>query len=198
MKLPRFKQTALSICLSAAVLSLTACGDPEPSASSEISQLLYNFEENALTGNASERNIKTSLVSGDGVTEGSRAIKLHFDSRHEYSAPDLEPLKPSNFLALGNMNIAFDGRNTGEESVQLYVKITDINGQVQNRSISIPARSGNTYYIDLSGEQISTDSGLRADPAAWSSNKYRIPYMTGQKLLDLSDIKQLSFFISII
>lgn len=196
MKLRVFDQSILTISIVCVILSLTACNKSTAPNDTKDTRLLYSFEETSLTADATKKDIETSIVSDDGVTQGSQAIKLYFDSEHEYSALDLEPLIPWNFSELGNMNIAFDSTNAGIESVQLYVRITDKHGQVQNRSISIPAGSSHTYYIDLSGDQISIDSGLRAGPAAWVSDELRMPYMTGQRLLDLSGIKQLSFFIS--
>lgn len=196
MKLRTFKQSILTISVLSAILGVSACGQSASTSTSKDTHLLYSFEEDSLNADVSKRDIEISIVNEKGVTDGKKAIKLNFDSQHEYSALDLKPTSPWNFLELGDMNIAFDSTNTGAESVQLYVRITDKHGQVQNRSISIPAQSSHTYYIDLSGEQISTDSGLRADPAAWNSSEFRMPFMTGQKLLDLSGIKQLSFFIS--
>lgn len=196
MMLRTFKKSILTISVVSAILSLTACSQSTSSAHVQDSHLLYSFEEPSLSADAAKRNIEVSIVTDDGVTQGKNAVKLHFNSEHEYSALDLTPKTPWNFTSLGNMNIAFDSKNTGKESVQLYVRITDKHGQQQNRSVSIPAGNSHTYYVDLSGEQISIDSGLRADPAAWQSDEFRMPYMTGKKLLDLTAIKQISFFIS--
>jgi agarase len=166
------------------------------SATSVTNQIvLADFEDKQNTELFRLENIATEYVEGDGVTSGKQALRLNFDSSAEYSTLFLEPDSPWDFSALGDMNIAFDATNTSDVSVHLYVRIS---GQYQNqtRSISVPAHSSRTYYADLSGAQITLDSGLRADPPAWSSNEARMPYMNGQRLLKTNNIKALSFHVS--
>ncbi|WP_233267400.1 beta-galactosidase [Paraglaciecola sp. L3A3] len=163
---------------------------------SEIKQqVLADFEETKLSAALKQENLTATLVQGTGTTHGEQAIKLAFDSSFEYSTLFVQPEQPWDFSDLGDMNIAFDATNTSDVSVQLYFRVND-KYQSQLRSISIPANSSATYYADLSGPQISLDSGLRADPPAWPSDEFRMPYMNGVKLLDIKHIKQLSFYTS--
>tara|TARA_R110000744_G_scaffold175333_14_gene294074 strand:- start:2494 stop:4851 length:2358 start_codon:yes stop_codon:yes gene_type:complete len=159
-------------------------------------QVLIDFESTDVPPWIEKRNIDYALTSDNGVTQGRQALKLMFHSSFEYSALDLKPDPYWDWSHFGPMNVAFDVTNTSDVSVQLYLRVHDHNNSSHNRSISIPAGSSATYYADLSGEQLETDSGLRAAPPAWQSYEFRMPYMTGNKLLDLTGITQMSLFIS--
>lgn len=208
------KKSRISIVLSAVIassmmasaISVTGCShnaSDAKSTSSGVSQagseqeiLLEDFENASLPSTYQKRDIEVNLTKTDGVTQGKQAAKLLFDSSVEDSVLEITPETPWDFTSLGNMNLAFDATNTSDVSVQLYVRVKDKNYQSQLRSMIIPANSSETYYIDLSGEQISRDSGLRADPPAWPSDDFRMPYMNGEKLLDLSGITTANFYIS--
>lgn len=192
------------LLLSLLTAGLSACNNDvssnsaKPSASNQQNNelvMLADFEEASLPSWIQRDHIQAQITKAAGITSGNQAIELIFDSSSEYSTLSLQPAKPWDFSVLGDMNLAFDATNTSDVSVHLYLRVNDTH-QMQTRSISIPAHSSATYYADLSGPQISLDSGLRADPPAWSSDEFRMPYMTGNKLLDTSEIKEVSFYIS--
>ncbi|MDU0356074.1 beta-galactosidase [Paraglaciecola aquimarina] len=185
--------TGLGACNTSTPVANSPSETPPQQGSKQI--VLADFEEAKLPSLVRQEFINATLTKDTGVTSGKQAIHLAFDSSHEYSTLFLQPEQPWNFSELGDMNLAFDVTNSSDVSVHLYLRVNS-KQQNQTRSISIPANSSATYYADLSGQQISVDSGLRADPPAWQSAEHRMPYMNGNRLLDTKAISQISFYIS--
>lgn len=135
------------------------------------------------------------------------ALKIDFKSAaNSYTNIALINEQGWNWSEYQDFNIAFDIGNEGEHSTQIYLDITDGNGDNYTRTVSIPVGPTKTYYAKLAGHDLANphgdgkvelnfSSGLRSNPDTWQSDETQFVSMWGKKDLDVSSIKRISMSV---
>ncbi|MGY0603367.1 MAG: agarase, partial [Paraglaciecola chathamensis] len=209
-----------TLLFSAIVSALAGCSTSEtkdPTNGFSDTQVQQNQQ-----GEQAEKTLETLFVASDdeslkevkytnatGTVSESPAsgLTVVFHGKENInSAVDFVPQKPWDWSDLDNFNIAFDIGNQGEHSVQLFLNISDTNGDTYTRSVSVPVGPQRTYYAKMAGhdlaKSISDDknefnftSGLRSNPDTWASNDTQFISLWGKKNLKLSGISKISLSV---
>lgn len=129
--------------------------------------------------------------------DNNRALGITLLTKaHKEASIEIQPKTPWDWSKYQDFGVALDVRNPSDESLQLYATVSDGKGQTHNRSVSIPANSLNTYYIELHGVDLDRDTGLRGNPQSWTSDDIGMIWRWGVKKLDLSQITGVAFSAS--
>ncbi|GBL05303.1 beta-galactosidase [Glaciecola sp. KUL10] len=184
---------------------LAACSSPQvDQAANKIHSATKLKEEVVLLTSLSD----ISLINAS-IDLKNEELPLHVSfqsAEHPYSGIVISPEQPWDWSKIDDFNIGFTISNPGENSVQLYLDITDRNGANYTRTTSVGRGDMKTYYAKMAGhdlgkagEKDSTDlnfiSGLRSNPDTWSSNEIQFTSMWGTKNLDLSGITRISLSV---
>ncbi|WP_111979223.1 beta-galactosidase [Algibacillus agarilyticus] len=189
---------------------LMGCNDPAQSqkkADSPRLSSIMSFEDAQAGLVLSENNtsllLENSLgkvISGDasnGILQGDKAYQITLQAKEHYkSAFTLKPKTSWNWSQLGHFSVALNITNPTEQSTHLFTQIEDGKNQLHNRSVIIPKQSSNTYYIELSGDDLEIESGIRSNPPAWQSIDTPFIWRWGVKQLDLTSIKHIKFTVA--
>ncbi|MGM8228651.1 beta-galactosidase [Cellvibrio sp. ARAG 10.3] len=209
--------------LCVALLLLVACEDKATEAqaknqlehqvstsSSDVEgKLLFDFESAELPAEISFYNSTGALVKTTAVNgQVSSALKVNFNSSaHEYTSILINPKEfVWDWSELGEISLAFDIRNQGEHSVQLFLDAADTAGNSFTRSVNVPAGTSRVYYAKLSGHdmvsanpdskvELNAASGLRGNPPTWEGDDVQFIWMWGVMNLDVSSIKQIALSV---
>ena len=153
------------------------------------------------------KDVKYTNATGTVTESPASGLTVVFHGKENInSAVDFVPQKPWDWSDLDNFNIAFDIGNQGEHSVQLFLNISDTNGDTYTRSVSVPVGPQSTYYAKMAGhdlaKSISDDknefnftSGLRSNPDTWHSDDKQFISLWGKKNLKLSGISKISLSV---
>ncbi|WP_448248376.1 agarase [Thalassotalea agariperforans] len=160
---------------------------------------LANFNNENLNVNLSYVDAKGEIVDGQ--------LNVSFDNTNStYTSVAIEPKDKWDWSEFSDFNLAFDIANHGQRSAQIYLDITDGNGDNYTRSVSIPVGGFNTYYAKMKGHDLATPegkdgvelnftSGLRSNPDTWESNEVQFISLWGKKNLNLADIKRINISV---
>ncbi|MDO6719435.1 beta-galactosidase [Psychrosphaera sp. 1_MG-2023] len=150
---------------------------------------------------------EVKLNAADAYVSDDGAIVVNFHSgKHSYSSIVFESEQGWDWSDFKDFNLAFDIANSGQHSTQIYLDITDGNGDNYTRSVSIPIGPTKTYYAKMAGHDLATPdgdekvelnftSGLRSNPDTWASNETQFISLWGKKNLDTSKIKRISLSV---
>lgn len=178
------------LLISSAILSASAA----VTAQVKESRLIYDFNSSSIPSALSAKNTDLSIAN---VSAEDNSVLVNFRSKENYEANfDITPETPWNWDDLNDFALALDIKNSESTSLFIYVRVSDDDGQTHNRSVVIPAKSDNTYYIELKGADLNTETGLRANPKNWVTDYTPIVWRWGVKNLNLSAIKSVSFSIN--
>ncbi|WP_158638056.1 agarase [Shewanella donghaensis] len=103
------------------------------------------------------------------VTENTQ-LAVNFSNESNIAELAITPDKPWHLASYDNVNMAFDVKNTSDNSIQLYLNIANPEGQYQSRSISLPVNYEGTVYFPLAGIEAATDAGLWGDIQPWDTD----------------------------
>lgn len=183
----RIGETALGVVslLALAVGAKSALANESGAVANEI--VLFDFESNSVPAGVSTTNASLELVPS---SNGNALQAVLGSEANVYTTITFEPESPLDFSQFEAAGIALDISNSGEESVQLNIDVTDMNGATHTRSTVIPAQGGGTYYLELKGSDISSDTGLRDNPQDWLIDGKEFTWMWGVKEIDTSAISQ--------
>lgn len=180
---------------------LTACSQPSPQQSAAVQpsdhslitlNRLYDFEQDKLPASVAADNADIKLIGGpDGQQLGVRFLSREHHEASVYFSPD----KPWQWDQYTQFALALDIENPTQDSVHLYAKAKDSTGKQHNRSFVVPARSRNTYYMELRGRDLTLDTGLRANPKEWITDAEPMIWRYGDKLIDTGSITSVSFTV---
>ena len=185
----KFKTRLSQLLIASAICSLSATAH---SGTKQL-EVLYDFDSQKLPTSLTSENATLSTTK-DG--KGAEAL-IEFQSKENYEANfAFAPETPWDWSDKGDFAFALDIKNTDDKSLFIYAQVTDGKGQTHNRSIAIPAKSDNTYYIELKGSDLDVETGLRANPKNWNTDYAPIIWRWGVKNLDLTEIKKISFSIN--
>ncbi|WP_049720988.1 beta-galactosidase [Gilvimarinus polysaccharolyticus] len=153
---------------------------------------LYDFEHSTPPLALSTNNAQLALIPGpDG-----QQLKVTFLSHdHHEASIDFAPEKPWQWHKYPRFAFAIDIENPSENSAHLYAKAKDSSGKQHNRSFVVPAQSRNTYYMELRGSDLTTDTGLRANPKEWITDAEPMIWRHADKVIDVSQISSVSFTV---
>ena len=155
---------------------------------------------------APESDIKLSYYNATGSFENGE-LDVQFDnSDHTYTSLIIEPKTSWDWSDFKDFNLAFDIANNSERSTQIYLDITDGNGDNYTRSVSIPRGGFKTYYAKMKGHDLATPegedgvelnftSGLRSNPDTWTSDEVQFISLWGKKNLDLTQITRITISV---
>ncbi|WP_440874119.1 agarase [Thalassotalea sp. PLHSN55] len=156
--------------------------------------------------NDSSDNVKLSYVDAQGEVNNGQLNVVFNNQESTYASLTIEPKTHWDWSQFSDFNLAFDIANHGQRSTQIYLDITDGNGDNYTRSVSIPTGGFNTYYAKMKGHDLATPkgedgvelnftSGLRSNPDTWQSNEVQFISLWGKKNLDLSSIKRINISV---
>lgn len=197
MKFPLLKIATTATIVSSALL-LASCGDNTKATSNSASfnndklaaeNVIYDFDHNGWQKTVNLTNATSSLVD-DGVLKVTFLGKNHHESVLEFNAE-----KQWDWSKQGDFGIALDVGNPLSSSAHVYVSVKDSKGASHNRSFVVPANSNKSYVIELAGIDLQQETGIRSNPFSWNSEYTPVIWRYGNKLIELSQVKSLSFKI---
>lgn len=164
---------------------------------------LFDFAEATIPSQFSFENIEAKIVSsGDGITAGEHALKIHTHSKENFhTSVCLQPNDGEvwDWSLLPAFSFAFDATNVGQRSTQLFINLFDHKGQMHSRCVTIPSQTSDTYLIELKGEflkgKTNFDSGLRSNPASFETPFTYATWMWGLMNVDLTSIVKIELSI---
>ncbi|MBU2918838.1 beta-galactosidase [Psychrosphaera sp. F3M07] len=191
-----------------AVLLIQACGSEVSNKNTQIKPIP---NEHILTKfidfNAEDVLTKTIQLNQTSAKIVENQLIVNFHSKqNDYTSISFVSEQGWDWSHFEDFNLAFDISNPGQRSVQVYLDITDGNGDNYTRSVSIPIGEKNTYYAKMAGHDLATPdgkenvelnfkSGLRSNPDTWESNQVQFISLWGKKNLDVSSIKRITLSV---
>ena len=195
-------------------LSVACSNEPSPTESEKDSPV----QPTQVPVMKAEQGPKTLFNFDHGLPEGiyadgaayslvDSALRIDFKPEAYRSAVAVTSNPGWNWSDLNEYHIAVDAKNMGEESVQLYISLSDkraddMNGQITghraasaNYSVNLRAGESGTYYVILHGAFVETNAGVREKPVPWTSDEEMFYWRYGLQDLDFSDIRQIGFFV---
>ena len=164
--------------------------------------VVLNFDEQK------PQTVNIDLVNASSVyNKNSGELDILFHSKqHDSTSITFTSENGWDWSNFNNFNLAFDIANHGEHSTQIYLDITDDNGDTYTRSVNIPVNTANTYYAKMAGHDLGTPegdenvelnfkSGLRSNPETWQSDEVQFISLWGKKNLNLKSIKKIAFSV---
>ncbi|MGJ8690906.1 MAG: beta-galactosidase [Thalassotalea sp.] len=199
----------LKISLLPVICSLLFACNKSPDASDktlepqDVIETLYDFDDGSIPS-----ELVFYQAAGKIISPENPQLLVNFDSKeHPHSQITFQPKTPWDWSEHADFNLAFDFTNSGQQSVQLYLDISDIDGANYTRTISVPV-GGNkrTYYAVMASEALASaddsdsnelnfKSGLRSDPPTWRSDDVLFVSMWGKKNLNLKGITKIAFSV---
>ncbi|WP_337115653.1 MULTISPECIES: hypothetical protein [unclassified Pseudoalteromonas] len=173
MTTPRPSMTLNLIALSLACVFANGCSDThkapvqEPSVNSqadpftEVETLtkLVDFsdqqQQSWLFGSHTSHQLIESV--------NNKQLALNFSAKRNISELKIAPPSPWDVSAYNNYNLAFDVQNTSSDSIHVYLSLENPHGQLQSRSVSLPANYQGTVYFPLAGKEAQTNAGMWGD-----------------------------------
>jgi hypothetical protein len=147
-------------------------------------------------------------VSNATAMKTDLGLAVYFNSKdNAYTSVSFMPKTAYNWSSYDNVNLAFSISNPGKHSVQLYLDISDIDGNNYTRTVSIPVGSKpQIYYAKLAGHDLATPdgdenvelnftSGLRSNPDTWESDEHQFTSLWGKKNLNLAGINKINLSV---
>ncbi len=198
------------ILLCATAITLSSCTHVDSNKSSTNKTLnseviIADFDDGKTPAFVKAQNGYTTIVDAPGGGAGDKALKVSLNTGEHWSAGlALSPDTPWNWDQYRDFHIAFDVANSGTESAQLELIISDKNGDAYTRVFVVPVGPSQTYYAKMDGhDQTHPDgtgitefnfvSGLRSNPKTWASDENQVYSLWGKKRLDLSGISNIWF-----
>jgi len=133
----------------------------------------------------------------ENVGDNSSSIELKFHADQQETGFEYRPKEPIDASEFENFCLIFDATNTTPDySVQLFVVVESADGGHIRRSDVIPIDATHTYYFELEGEHVSTETGMRDDPQAWDIESRRMKIDGLKADVDFSKIAAIKFYAS--
>ncbi|MGA9658331.1 MAG: beta-galactosidase [Asticcacaulis sp.] len=158
---------------------------------------LASFEEGAIPSWIAFSSAKGSIVTGKSATDGRQALQIAFTptGTDDSASITLQPTTPWNWSQMGDVNLAFDATNTGVDTIQIYVSVTDAKGVTNTRSAALGTGKSGTFYFVLNGDLANQETGMRDTPAAWKAKDIKLINSWGLSRLDVSQITNVKVWI---
>ena len=163
--------------------------------SARHSMELANFESEKSTLKIHNINSTKEITKEEGITSGSKAMKVVFKGDETTSGIELRPKLPWNTSAFGNFCLVFDATNLTDVSVPLIVSVHSKGGGALTRSASVPAGKTKTYFFELKGKDLHLDNGMRDDPPAWKTKAMQMKIKGSKRKVDFTKISAIKLYI---
>lgn len=157
----------------------------------EVVEQLIDFDSGAVPEFLQTDGASVGAVAAADGGEGG-ALEILFPASVYEPTVRFRPDEPWDWSGHGNIHLAIDASNAGDESVQVYMAITDASGATTNRSVNIAVGEANTYYFVVADPSLEVDSGLREDPPPWETSDEMFIYRVGERNLDLGAIAEIA------
>ncbi|WP_096739512.1 agarase [Pseudoalteromonas atlantica] len=179
MTTPRPSMTLNLIALSLACVFANGCSDThkapvqEPSVNSqadpftEVETLtkLVDFSDQQQQSWLFDSHTSHQLIE----SANNKQLALNFSAQGNISELKIAPPSPWDVSAYNNYNLAFDIQNTSSDSIHVYLSLENPHGQLQSRSVSLPANYQGTVYFPLAGKEAQTNTGMWGDAPPWQT-----------------------------
>ncbi|MEP1445172.1 MAG: agarase [Paraglaciecola sp.] len=143
-------------------------------------------------------NAQSRIVADES---NNKRLAVVYSPQSVTSSVDIEFKQPLNWQNFNEYHLAIDVHNTGTESIQLYLGITNNNAQnstqpwsTSNRSINVAAGESATYFAVLDGSFSDTYPGLRESPKPWQTQEDMFIWRYGHKEMSFNKITKISLF----
>ncbi|WP_370980621.1 agarase [Agaribacterium sp. ZY112] len=197
----------LALLALVASLGLSACssdkstepGTPIDTTSNDsypVVEHILDFDKIDPRFSYSGEDAKSALI--DSPSGQGKALKIDFGATEYRPTATITTTEPWNWEQYDEVHIAFDVHNTGKNSIQLYLELTNagdpepIHGR---RSASIGVGESGTYYGVIKGRFKDLETGLREQPAPWKSDETLLVWRYGDKNMPLDQVTNISFFV---
>ena len=157
----------------------------------EVVEQLIDFDSGTVPEFLQTDGASVGAVAAADGGEGG-ALEILFPASVYEPTVRFRPDEPWDWSGHGNIHLAIDASNAGDESVQVYMAITDASGATTNRSVNIAVGEANTYYFVVADPSLEFDSGLRENPPPWETSDEMFIYRGGERNLDLSAIAEIA------
>ncbi|NIJ44857.1 agarase [Wenyingzhuangia heitensis] len=134
---------------------------------------------------------KITLVNGNGVTSGTKALKINFKADEKVSGIDIHPTSTWKTSKLGDFCFVFDAANLSNVSANIWVEVFSAKGGSARRIALLPANKEQTYYFELKGSGVKKENGIRNNPAPWKSNSIMMMNNNARNQIDVSQISRI-------
>ncbi|WP_143873724.1 agarase [Catenovulum sediminis] len=136
----------------------------------------------------------------------NNGVKVDYQSDHYRPSVKFHPEKPWDWSNYSEFNIAVDIKNLSDESVQVYISLTDEAGVKEDmeitgsrarsltRAVNLGKGEEGTYFLIIEGKFVDTDAGIREKPLPWQTDEEMFVTRFGKKV-DLSRITEVAFFV---
>ncbi len=157
----------------------------------EVVEQLIDFESGTVPEFLETDGASVELVAATDGGEGG-TLEILFPATVYEPTVRFRPDEPWDWSGHGNIHLAVDASNAGDESVQMYMAITDASGATTNRSVNIAVGEANTYYFVVADPSLEFDSGLREDPPPWETTDEMFIRRRRERHPDLSAIAEIA------
>jgi len=195
-----FYISGFSILISCIILSCSpqkqkSTSKSDPFWDNQEQQMVLDFEE-VETSEIKTTYATTELVSDKGLTNGNQALKIEFQGDQKISGIEYQPATPIDASLFEDFSLVFDVTNlTSDYSVQFLVVVINENGQSFTRSSVVPINKTKTYFFELSGKYVNTETGLRDDPKPWDTASEQMKIRGLKNFITYKKIKTIKLFM---
>ncbi|WP_204378432.1 beta-galactosidase [Agaribacterium haliotis] len=187
-----------SVAIASAGLLLAACGkhDSETSKKNLVPQVKSPASEIPLADFDAKESMRLFKLEHSKVFHRDGEVSVEFLSRDNHkSTVSLQPEQAWDWSQQGEFALVLDIENPMPTSIHMFAAVTDSSGSKHIRSFVLPAASEHTYYIDLNVPELALETGIRSNPPSWLNDYRQIIWRGGSKLIDLSQVESLSFYV---
>ena len=194
MKFPLLKVATIV----SSVLLLASCGDNTKANNSSVAMnkdklaaadTIYDFDDNDW-----KKTVRLTNATTDLIDDGS--LKVTFlGENHRESVLEFNAENQWDWSQKGDFGVALDVGNPLSSSAHVYVSVKDSKGASHNRSFVVPVNSNKSYVIELAGIDLQQETGIRSNPFSWNSEYTPIIWRYGNKAIDLTQVKSITFKI---
>ena len=194
MKFPLLKVATIV----SSVLLLASCGDNTKANNSSVAMnkdklaaadTIYDFDDNDW-----KKTVRLTNATTDLIDDGSLKVTFLGGNHHE-SVLEFIAENQWDWSQKGDFGVALDVGNPLSSSAHVYVSVKDSKGASHNRSFVVPANSNKNYVIELAGIDLQQETGIRSNPFSWNSEYTPIIWRYGNKAIDLTQVKSITFKI---
>ncbi len=186
-------------CSALALAVLASCGlEEDDAANTEVVEtsadiMVASFDVTEEKDWISSRRDGASSLIADGSDGQKLSLNLSPDVNRDITTVKLpESLDMSQFE---DHNMAFDVENNSSNSTQLYVALSDSDGNREERSLSLPAGFKGTIFFPISGPEARHEVGMWGVPKAWETDELQMVWRSKRKNgLKANDIAEIDFF----
>ena len=188
------KAGLLTATLLSGFVLASSCGPVLAKSATEVK--LASFEDAVIPTWVSFSSAKGSIIEKN-ATDGRRALQVAFTptGTDDSAALTFQPDSPWDWSGMGDINLAFDAANTGTDTVQIYVTVTDTKGVSNTRSAALGAGKSGTMYFVLNGDVADQDTGMRDSPPAWKTRDIKLINTWGRSKLAVNEVSSVKIWI---